>query len=132
MESPELKWLVVTTVFTAVLWLPYIINRILEMGLLPAVRSPRPEGRPSADWAYRAERAHANAVENLVVFAPLAILVGTLGLGTAATASAAQIFFVARAAHWIIYVAGVPFLRTVAFAVAFVCQMVLAAALLGG
>jgi len=113
------------------MWVPYIVNRILEMGLLPAVRTPRPEGRPGADWAYRAERAHANAVENLVVFAPLAILVATLGRGTEATASAAQVFFLARAAHWIIYVAGVPFLRSVAFAVAFVCQMVLALALLG-
>jgi uncharacterized MAPEG superfamily protein len=81
--------------------------------------------RAHADWAYRLANAHRNAIENLVVFSPLALATHALDLSNAATATASAVFFGARLAHALIYTFGIPLLRTVAFAVGFACQMVL-------
>lgn len=113
------------------IWVPIILNRLREMGIWKALINPEPDVRPHADWAYRLAHAHRNAVENLVVFAPLAIAVHVMGAGTALTAAACAIFFFARVAHTVIYAFGIPLLRTIAFAAGFFCQVVLAARLLG-
>jgi len=70
-------------------------------------------------------------LENLAVFAPLALAVHLQGLGDATTAVATQGFVLARVAHAVIYTAGVPVLRTLAFLTGFGAQMVLAWRLLG-
>lgn len=129
--SPELYWLVATIILTALIWVPYILNRIIEDGLWSALKNPEPDAQPKAAWAYRAECAHRNAVENLVIFAPLALAVHVAGASTAVTASAAMIYFFTRLAHLIIYIFGIPLLRTLAFAVGFFAQMALALSLLG-
>jgi len=54
-----------------------------------------------------------------------------MGVGTTATAAACAMFFWARLAHALVYIAGLPLVRTLAFAVGFVCQAVLALRLLG-
>ena len=113
------------------IWVPIILNRLREMGIWKALINPEPDVRPHADWAYRLAHAHRNAVENHVVFAPLAITVHVMGAGTALTAAACAIFFFARVAHTVIYAFGIPLLRTIAFAAGFFCQVVLAARLLG-
>ncbi len=129
--TPELYWLTLTCLATGLMWVAYILNRIGEMGLWPALRNPQPDSHPDAQWAYRAERAHANAVENLVVFAPLAIAIHLLGLSSETTALAATVYFFTRIAHYLIYVFGVPVLRTIAFAIGVICQLTLAFTLLG-
>ncbi len=129
--TPELYWMTATAVLTALLWMPYVLNLMAERRLMGALRNPSGEPMQAA-WARRAKAAHTNAVENLAVFAPLAIAVSVLGVGTAATATASLVYFCARAAHYVIYTAGVPVLRTLTFTVGLVCQLVLAAALLGG
>lgn len=117
--------------FTGLLWLPYVLNRLAEHGLWRALRNPNPDDRPAAGWAIRLMAAHRNAVENLAVFAPLAILVQTQGLATPLAATAATTYLIARVAHAIVYTLGIPGLRTIAFAVGFVCQLVLGLRLLG-
>ena len=129
--SPELTYVALTALFTSVLWVPIILNRLAEMGPWKALKNPEPDVRPHADWAYRLANAHRNAIENLVVFAPLAIAVHVLQLGTTGTARAAAIFFVARVAHAVIYTFGVPLLRTIAFTVGFFAQVFLAGRILG-
>jgi uncharacterized MAPEG superfamily protein len=74
--------------------------------------------------------AQANAVENLVVFAPLA-LTSQIGLHTATTASACMIYFYARLADALVYTAGMPVLRSALFVIGFAAQMMLALTLLG-
>jgi uncharacterized MAPEG superfamily protein len=69
-------------------------------------------------------------VENLVVFAPLAIAVHVANLSTAATATAAMVYFYARLVHFIVFTAGIPGVRTLSFLVGCGCQVVLAIALL--
>lgn len=129
--SPELLYTTLTAGFTGLIWVPIIINRLAEMGPWKALSNPEPDVRPHADWAYRMSHAHRNALENLVVFAPLACIVHMLGLNSPMTGAAAAIFFYARVAHAAIYTFGVPLFRTVAFFIGFICQMLLAAHILG-
>lgn len=129
--APELTWLVATCVLTAVLWIPYVANRFRELGPPGWQCNPAPDPPPRAAWAGRAMRAHANAVENLVVFAPLALAVAVAGLGSAGTALACKLYFLARLAHALVCVFGLPIVpRTVAFLVGVGSQLTLAFALL--
>ncbi|MDD5033903.1 MAG: MAPEG family protein [Methylococcaceae bacterium] len=91
--SSELLYATLTAAFTGLIWVPIVINRLSEMGPWMALKNPQPDVRPHADWAYRASHAHRNAIENLAVFAPLAIIVHLLGLSTPLTAAAALVFF---------------------------------------
>ncbi len=129
--TPELYYAILAATFTGLIWLPVIANRLVEMGPWRALKNPEPDVRPKADWAHRAGHAHRNAIENLVVFAPLAIGVHMLGAGDGLTAAAALAFFWSRVAHAIVYTLGVPLVRTVAFFIGFLAQMTLAARLLG-
>jgi len=128
--SIELYWLVMTVLMTSVFFWPYIINRMKEHGIWQAVWNPQPDTRPKAQWAERLMRAHANAVENLVVFAPLVLSIQMLGANTATTASVCMIYFIARFAHVLLYTFAVPLLRTVFFVIGWACQMALALTLL--
>jgi uncharacterized MAPEG superfamily protein len=130
--SPELNYVALSAMFTGMLWIPIIVNRLLEMGPWKALKNPEPDVRPHADWAYRLASAHRNAIENLAVFAPLAIMVHMLGAGNALTATAASAFFLSRVAHAVIYTFGIPLLRTIAFVVGFWAQAVMALRIFGG
>jgi uncharacterized MAPEG superfamily protein len=129
--SPELFYTTLSALFTGLIWAPIIVNRLIEMGPWKALKNPEPDVRPHAEWAYRLANAHRNAIENLIVFAPLAIIVQALGLGTTLTAGAAAAFFYARVAHAVIYTAGIPLLRTIAFVIGFACQMIFGLRILG-
>jgi uncharacterized MAPEG superfamily protein len=129
--TPELYYTALTAAFTGLVWIPIILNRLAEMGVWKALKNPEPDVRPHANWAYRVASAHRNAIENLVVFAPLAIIVHLLQLGSPLTAMAALIFFVVRIAHALIYAFGIPLLRTIAFTIGFACQMILFARIIG-
>jgi len=67
-------------------------------------------------WVGRVRRAHANLVENLAPFAILVLAAQVSGKANATTALGATLFFWARVGHFAIYSAGIPYLRTLAFA----------------
>lgn len=127
----ELLWLSATSLMTALLWVPYIINRMVELRPWPALKNPQPDTEPEAQWALRAMRAHTNAVENLVVFAPLVLAVVVTGASTTATVTACAVYFFARAVHFLVYTAGVPVVRTLAFVTGAGAQVTLALVVLG-
>jgi uncharacterized MAPEG superfamily protein len=129
--DPEITYTALSAALTGILWIPLIVNRLVEMGVWKALKNPEPDVRPHAAWAYRLSHAHHNAIENLVVFAPLAISIHILGQGTPLTATAAVLFFWSRLAHAVIYVFGIPLLRTIAFLVGFGAQAVLVLRLFG-
>jgi len=129
--TEELYWLILTTLMTSLLWLPYILNRIMVRGLMGGMANPSPDEKPQSEWANRAQAAHKNAVENLVLFAPLVIATHLLGVGTSLTATMCMIYFVARLAHYVIYTAGIPIIRTLTFATSFLAIIILALNLLG-
>ena len=127
----ELFWLTWTTILTGVLWIPYILDRIMVRGLVGAMGNPTPKDASQSLWAQRLMCAHTNAVENLVVFATLVLILRSVNISTAATVTACAIFFFARLAHAIVYMLGIPVLRTLAFAVGFVAQVTLVLAIFG-
>ena len=129
--TTELFWLTLTVTITALFWMPYIVNRILEMGVMEAMGNPNSDSTPRALWAERMMRAHSNAVENLVIFAAFVVILAIANISTLATVAACQLYFFARVAHYLVYTLGIPFLRTVAFIAGFVAQMTLAFAILG-
>jgi len=129
--SPELWWLAVVATFTSLLWAPHILQLVANAGLVPTVMDPSGVNRPEAEWAQRGKRAHQNAVENLVVFATFAILIAMTGLGDGLTATAAMVYFYARAGHFVVYIAGLPVFRTLFFATGVICQLIMAARLFG-
>ena len=90
------------------------------------LKTPDPEYRPKPEWASRAKRAHYNAVENLVIFCPLVLAVVLLGKQNEITAMATMIFFYARLTHYVVYLAGLSALRTLAFFAGFIVQLTLA------
>jgi len=129
--SPELVTVALAALLTGIIWVPIIVNRLAEMGPWKALKNPEPDVRPHADWAYRLANAHRNAVENLVVFAPLAISVHVMGAGDGLTATAGWLYVLSRLAHVVIYTFGVPLLRTIAFAVGFGAEVVMGLRVLG-
>jgi uncharacterized MAPEG superfamily protein len=126
---PELYWLTLTAGFTGLLWVPYLLNRIAEIGTWETLGVPRL--KPDVAWADRLMKAHANAVENLVVFAPLAIIVTINGMSSQLTVAASAIYFFARVVHVVAYLAAIPVIRTLGFAAGFLAQMAIALHLLG-
>jgi len=122
----EIFWLTLTIIATAMFWMPYILNRIVEHRLIPALRNPNRDARPKSEWANRMMYAHENAVENMVLFAPLVLLIHILGLSSQMTIIASMVYFFTRIAHFILYTLGIPYLRTIVFFVGFLSQMTLA------
>jgi uncharacterized MAPEG superfamily protein len=127
----ELFWLTLTTIVTGLMWVPYILDRISVRGLKETMDNPRPDATPQSAWAMRLYFAHTNAVENLVIFGILVLVLNAVDAGNRATEIACAVYFWARLAHAIIYTMGVPVLRTLAFAAAFFAQVVLALAIFG-
>ena len=115
--TPELKYLALITVFTTLMWIPYILNVIARNRLSDAVGYPS-EPLVMAAWAERLKKAHYNAVENLVVFATLVLIANALEISNNATTSAAAAYFWARLVHPVAYTFGIPWVRTLSFAVA--------------
>ena len=129
--STELFWLTLTVMLTGLMWVPYIIDRIMVRGLMGAMANPSRNDKPQSAWAQRLYFAHSNAVENLVIFAPLVLILDSMGHSTESTAIACAVYFWARLAHAIIYTLGIAVLRTLAFTVGFLAQVVLVVAVFG-
>ena len=115
--TPELKYLAYSAVLTSLLWIPYVLDRMARNRLGDVVGYPATPTTMAA-WAERLKKAHANAVENLVVFASLVLIANALDISNNATTSAAAAYFWARLVHPVAYALGIPWVRTLAFAVA--------------
>jgi uncharacterized MAPEG superfamily protein len=125
----ELFWLTLTVILTGLMWVPYIVNRAQVRGLTGAMANPSRHDKPQAEWANRMMFAHDNAVENLIIFAPLVLILNAADYSSKWTALACAVYFWARLAHVIVYTFGIPVLRTVTFTVGFLAQAVLALAI---
>src|SRR3954454_19491515 len=125
----ELFWLTLTVVLTGILWIPYTINRCQIRGLGGAMANPWSIDKPQSEWANRLMFAHDNAVENLVLFAPLVLILNAIDYSSKWTVVACAVYFWSRVAHLIVYALGIPVFRTVAFTVGFLAQAVLALAI---
>ncbi len=128
--TTELFWLTLTLTMTALMWVPYILNRLNEQGTAQAIMDPEGDKSTRIAWAQRMMQAHQNAVENLAVFAPLVLILHVTGINNETTAVATAVYFYARATHYLVYTFGIPVIRTLAFATGFGATIVLALTLL--
>ncbi|CAB3757113.1 MAPEG family protein [Paraburkholderia humisilvae] len=128
--TPELHALTLVATATVLMWLPYMVARIMTRGLSATLDNPAASHLPDPEWAQRAKLAHANAIENLAVFAPLVLVGAATGVSTLATIVAAKLYLWARLVHYAVYAAGIPVLRTVAFVAGFAATLVFAVTLL--
>jgi uncharacterized MAPEG superfamily protein len=114
--SLELRYLIYVAILMALLWIPYILAHIAQVGQVVALSYPEQTEMPP--WAARLKRAHYNLLENIPLFA-VAVMAGEFrGIHTGVTAACAMIFFWARVAHPIAAMSNVFAARTVAFTVA--------------
>jgi uncharacterized MAPEG superfamily protein len=117
--TTDLLYLTLNAGLCAVLWIPYVLSRIQTWGLVNAVGYPEnPPELPA--WAQRAKRVHENMVENLAPFAALVLVAQVTGAANETTALASLLFFWSRVAHAIVFILGIPWLRTLAFFAAWI------------
>ncbi len=128
----ELFYLLCITIFTGVLWIPVVIGYVSARGTLKPEDYKVAPTSPLPDWVNRANRAHLNAVENLVIFAPVVLIAHAVNVSTPVTETAAAIYFYARAAHAVVHITGFGMLmaRTVLFTISWMAFMAFAIELL--
>jgi len=114
--KPELMWLVWAVALTVVQMLIAVTGATLQVGL-PRLAGNREGMPPLTGWVGRAERAHYNMLESLVLFAALAVIAVLANKTNSTTLMGAQLFVWARLAYAIIYLAGIPWLRTLVWTV---------------
>jgi uncharacterized MAPEG superfamily protein len=121
--TPELTYLVWSAALMFVLVLVAVSGATLQVGL-PTLADSRENMPKLGGWVGRAQRAHLNLLENIVLFAILVLVAHVARRTNAMTLLGAQLFFWGRIAHAVFYIAGISWLRTLAWAVS-VAGMVL-------
>ena len=124
----SLQWLALTALMTALFWGPYVLQRMMALGVIGALRPVDPEDElKQAVWALRSKRAHYNAVENLVVFATLVLVAAAMGKADQSSILMwTQVFFWARLIHFFAHTFGIPGVRTLSFLAGFAAQVAVA------
>lgn len=117
--KPELMWLLWAVALTVVQMLVAVSGATLQVGL-PALAGNREGLAPCTGWAGRAQRAHHNMLESLVLFAALVLIAVVANKTNSATLLGAQIFVWARLVYALVYIAGIPWLRTLVWLVSVV------------
>jgi uncharacterized MAPEG superfamily protein len=118
--STDLKYLAYTAFLTATLWIPYIAAQVSTNGFLKPVNYKDPAARPVPLWGKRADRTYLNAVESFAPFAALVIAAQLSGKADPMTAFWAASFFWLRLTHAIVYLIGIPYIRTLVFTLGYV------------
>lgn len=109
--KPELELLAWSVALAFVQVLVAVLGHMLQVGL-PALAGNRDGIAAPSGWAARAARGHRNMVENLVLFAALVLIAVVSNETDSMTLLGAQLFFWARLAYALVYLAGIPWLRT--------------------
>jgi uncharacterized MAPEG superfamily protein len=117
--TPDLVWLVWAGVLTFVLVVVAVLGLMLQVGL-PALAGNRENLPPASGWAGRAQRAHRNMLENLPLFIILVLAAHLAGKADGMALTGCAVFVWARVAHAVAYIAGIPWLRTLCWAVSVV------------
>ena len=119
--STELKYLALTSLLTASLWIPYIVAQLITNGPLSARNYVDPTSRPVPFWGQRAHRADLlDRGGERAAQAPV-IAVQLAGKNDGMTVFWATSFFWIRVAHAAVFLAAVPFIRTILFVLGWIC-----------
>jgi uncharacterized MAPEG superfamily protein len=123
--SPDLKYLLMSVVltFVQVLIAAAAANQVVGLNTLAGNREDLPA---LSGFAGRAKRAHLNMLENMVLFTALVLIAAVANKANATTAMGALIFFWARLVYAVIYLLGIPWLRTAAWFVSVIGMIMIA------
>jgi uncharacterized MAPEG superfamily protein len=123
--KPEMLMLLWAIALTVVQVLIATHGAMMQVGL-PALAGNRENLPVLTGWAGRAQRAHRNMLENLVLFTALVFLVVAAGKSNAMTALGAELFFWGRFAYALIYLGGIAWLRTLSWLVSVIGMVLMA------
>ncbi len=114
MTEPQL--VAATGLLAFALVIPPLVALVLRSGWRVAFGN-RGEVSPLPEWANRATRAQRNMIDTLVPFVAIVLAVQMTGVSNENTYLGAALFFWGRVAHAACYIAGIPYVRTLAFLV---------------
>ena len=122
--SPDLRLLLWTLVLTFVQVIVAVLAAQAQVGLgmLAGNRDTVP---PLTGLAGRTRRAHLNMLESLPLFIGLVLVAQIAGKTNGATLTGCALFFWGRLAHWLLYIIGIPWLRTIAWLVSVIGLIVI-------
>ena len=109
--SLEIYYLFLITVFCTLLWIPYVLERFVRIGIKETC-GYNDKSKNIAQWSSRARSAHKNLIENLPLFAILIIIIHLFELNNFQTQTGSIIFFYSRILHYFCYLFAIPWLRT--------------------
>ncbi len=112
----DVQLVAATGLLALVLVFPPLVGLIMTSGFKQAIGN-RAAVQPLPEWANRAKRAQRNMVDTMVPFLAIVLAVHMAEISSAATHFGAALFFWGRAAHAVVYIAGIPYVRTLAFLV---------------
>ena len=116
--TPDLWILLGLALLTELLTLPPLVARASVPGGIRWIfynRDAPLEG--VAPWGGRAVRAHNNLADNLAIYAAVIGIAYITGATNGTTLIAGIVLLIARLLHPMIYIAGIPYLRTLAFGI---------------
>jgi uncharacterized MAPEG superfamily protein len=117
--KPELMWLLWAVALTVVQMLIAVSGATLQVGL-PRLAGNRDGLTDCTGWVGRAQRSHRNMLESLVLFAALVLIAVVSNKTNSNTLLGAQIFVWARLVYAPVYMAGIPWLRTLVWLVSMI------------
>lgn len=91
-------------------------RNILALGLVTAAGNQHGIA-PWSGWHDRLNRTVRNQLEAMAIFVPFVVSVEISQVSNEYSALGAQIFVAARVVHSLVYIAGIPWVRTAAWAV---------------
>jgi hypothetical protein len=126
----EITSLVLTSTFTGLLWVPYMLNRMAVRGIPSTVGYPV-DPPPLSPWASACKQHMPTLSRTWRCVSALVLAAQMLNISTPATVFAGSLYLWSRVAHAVTYTLGVPWLRTLAFMGGFAAQMLVAWQVLG-
>lgn len=123
--TPDLWILLSLALLTEILTLPPVVARGAVPGGVRWIFYNRDTVLQGvAPWGGRAVRAHDNLADNLAMYAVVIGLAHITGTTNGTTMAAGEVLLAARVLHAVVYIAGIPYLRTAVFAVAQLAMLV--------
>jgi len=121
----ELWMLVWAIVLTFVQMLIAVQGATIQVGLT-TLAGNREEMPALSNWKGRADRSYRNMREYLLLFAALVLVAHVANATSSLSALGAQIFLYARVVYAVVYLIGIPWLRTGVWAVSVVGMVLIA------
>jgi uncharacterized MAPEG superfamily protein len=128
--TPDLRILLYSTLLTwvMVMFAATVRNRLWTVrGLIWGAGNRDQPGPEQIAITGRADRAAKNMLENLLFFVALLLTARAAGVPSEDLVLPARIFFYARLAYFPVYVIGIPWLRTVCWAIGVIGMAMIAA-----